>query len=262
MYTWLKQPKSSITKKLIPIAVLTTLLSGIGLGAGFYFGLIRIQEPDRQQYPIQGIDISAFQKQIDWQKLDISARTGGDRSETDFIIIKATEGGDFKDPSFPDNWRNAGQKNLTRGAYHFFTFCKPGKIQAQNFINSVPIETNTLPPIIDLEFIGNCKTKPSVAALKQELQDYIIEVQKNYHQTPILYTTQEFYDAYLQHEFTPNPIWISNFYSQPRLADGRRWTLWQYTERGKINGIETLVDRNVFNGSKEQFQQLLNRDIQ
>jgi lysozyme len=251
--TSMQQPRKSIYRKLFLIAILTTLLAGIGLGAGFYFGHIRIHEPDRQQYPIRGIDISAFQKQIDWSKLD--------RSAADFIIIKATEGGDFKDQSFPDNWRNAGQKNLIRGAYHFFTFCKPGKIQAKNFIDSVPVENNTLPPIIDLEFIGNCKTKPSVATLKQELQDYITEVQKNYQQTPILYTTQEFYDAYLQHAFTPNPIWISNFYSQPRLADGRRWTIWQYTERGRVNGVETLVDRNVFNGSAEQFQQLLKRPV-
>jgi lysozyme len=249
----MRLPKSFINKKLVSIIILTTLLGGVGLGSGFYFGYIRIQEPDRQQYPIRGIDISAFQKQIDWSKLD--------RNEVNFIFMKATEGGDFKDPNFPENWRNAGQNKLNRGAYHFFTFCKPGKIQAQNFITSVPVKSNTLPPIIDLEFIGNCKVRPSVATLKQELQEYITEVQKTYQQTPILYTTQEFYDAYLQKEFTPNPIWISNFYSQPRLADGRRWTFWQFTERGRIAGVPTLVDLNVFNGSKEQFKQLLSRDL-
>jgi lysozyme len=247
------QLKSLTSKKLILLIALTTLFGGVVFGSAFYFGHLKIHDPDRQQYPIRGIDISAFQKQIDWPNLD--------RREVDFIIIKATEGGDFKDRSFLDNWRKSGQINIPRGAYHFFTFCKPGKTQAQNFIDTVPVESNTLPPIIDLEFIGNCKTRPSVATLKQELQDYITEVQKIYQQIPILYTTQEFYDAYLQHEFTPNPIWISNFYSQPRLADGRRWTLWQYTERGRVKGVENLVDRNVFNGSKEQFRQLLNRDI-
>ncbi len=247
----MQQSKKIIAKRLILLAILLTFLGGAAWGNAFYFGYFKIHDPDRQQYPIRGIDISAFQKQIDWPNLD--------RREVDFIIIKATEGGDFKDRSFPDNWRNSGQTNIPRGAYHFFTFCKPGKTQAQNFIDTVPVESNTLPPIIDLEFIGNCKTRPSVAVLKQELQDYIAEVQKTYQQTPILYTTEEFYDAYLQHEFTPNPIWISNFYRQPRLIDGRRWTLWQYTERGRVKGVETLVDRNVFNGSKEQFQELLNR---
>jgi lysozyme len=247
----MQQPQKIISKRLIPLAISFIFFGGVAWGIAFYFGYFKIHDPDRQQYPIRGIDISAFQKQIDWPNID--------RQQVDFIIIKATEGGDFKDRSFPDNWRKSGQTNIPRGAYHFFTFCKPGKTQAQNFIDTVPVENNTLPPIIDLEFIGNCKTRPSVATLKQELQDYITEVQKIYQQTPILYTTQEFYDAYLQHEFTPNPIWISNFYSQPRLADGRRWTLWQYTERGRVKGVQTLVDRNVFNGSKEQFQELLNR---
>jgi TIR domain len=44
--------------------------------------------------------------------------------------------------------------------------------------------------------------------------------------------------------------------------DGRRWTFWQYTERGRVTGVPTLVDRNVFNGSKEQFKQLLSSDLQ
>jgi lysozyme len=176
-----------------------------------------------------------------------------------FVVIKATEGGDFKDKSFGENWRKAGQNNFTRGAYHFFTFCKPGKVQAKNFIDSVPVENNTLPPIIDLEFKGNCKTRLSKAALKQELQDYIAVVQKNYQQTPVLYTTHEFYDLYLQREFIQNPIWISNLSTQPYLADGRRWTFWQYSNQGKVSGIETSVDLNIFNGSIEQFQELSNK---
>jgi lysozyme len=61
---------SLIIKKLMPIAILTTLLGGIVSGAAFYFGYFKIHDPDRQQYPIRGIDISAFQKQIDWSKLD------------------------------------------------------------------------------------------------------------------------------------------------------------------------------------------------
>jgi lysozyme len=243
--------KSPIAKKIIPAAILTTLICGAGISIAFYFGHIAIHHPDRKQYPIQGLDISAFQKQIDWPKID--------RNEVNFIFIKATEGATFKDRSFPENWRNAGQAKLIRGAYHFFTFCKPGKLQAQNFILTVPVEDNTLPPIIDLEFSGNCQTRLSPAALKQELQDYITEVQKVYQQIPILYATHEFYDAYLQHEFVQHPIWISNFYTQPHLADGRRWTFWQYSERGRVNGIGNLVDRNVFNGSLEQFQQLLKR---
>jgi lysozyme len=215
------------------------------------FGVSISQEPDRQKYPVRGIDVSAFQKKIDWSKIN--------PQEMNFVVIKATEGGDFKDKNFAENWRKTNQAKLTRGAYHFFTFCKPGKVQAKNFIDTVPTENNVLPPIIDLEFKGNCKARPSKAALKKELQDYIAAVQKNYRQTPVLYVTHEFYDAYLQHEFVQNPIWISNLSAQPYLVDGRRWTFWQYTNQGKVAGVETPVDLNVFNGSIEQFQELLGK---
>ncbi|MFW6328321.1 MAG: GH25 family lysozyme [Bacteroidota bacterium] len=43
------------------------------------------------------------------------------------------------------------------GAYHFFTFCKSGKVQAANFISSVLCSMKSLLPVIDLEFCGNCK---------------------------------------------------------------------------------------------------------
>jgi lysozyme len=39
----------------------------------------------------------------------------------------------------------------------------------------------------------------------------------------------------------------------------KNWTFWQYSNQGKVTGIETSVDLNVFNGSIEQFQELSNK---
>jgi lysozyme len=241
-----------ITKPLL----LFGCLIGLGLvtwGILFYNGIVAIHAPDRKQYPIQGIDISMHQKEINWQQLS-------QPGQTDFVIMKATEGGSFKDQRFIQNWQGAKQYDVVRGAYHFFTFCKPGKVQAQNFIATVPVEANTLPPVIDLEFAGNCKKTPTQTELFQELNDYIQLITQTYRQQPILYTTTEFYDAYLQNKFTEYPLWISNFYSTPQLSHNRAWTFWQYTERGKVTGINGLVDRNVFNGSPNQFKQLLQKN--
>ena len=98
---------------------------------------------------------------------------------------------------FLENWRKAKQAGLIRGAYHFFTFCRPGKEQAQNFIATVPVESGTLPPVIDLEFGGNCQARPPREDLVSELTEYIAEIERVYQQTPILYVTYEAYDAYL-----------------------------------------------------------------
>ncbi|PSB53128.1 glycoside hydrolase family 25 protein [Chamaesiphon polymorphus] len=230
-------------------------ITGVG-GLLFYFGIGHINYPDRNRFPIRGVDISSHQQQIDWARLD--------RSNINFILMKATEGGNFKDPRFQDNWRQARQQGTIVGAYHFFTFCKSGREQAQNYIETVPKQPGTLPPVIDLEFSGNCQSQPTQAGLETELNTFIAIVEKFYHKRPILYVTHEFYDRYLQNRYADRPIWISDFYSfnkLPILADGKQWQFWQYSERGRVAGIPTLVDLNVFNGDKTQFDRLINTEV-
>jgi lysozyme len=234
------------------ISFLALAIAGIG-GGLFYMGAFHVNHPSRSQFPIRGIDISNHQKNIDWNRID--------PSEINFVLIKATEGGDFKDPTFQTNWQRVREKKLVSGAYHFFTFCKSGQAQAKNYIDTVPQAKYTLPPVIDLEFVGNCQKKITSAELDRELQVFIDLVTARYDRQPLLYTTHEFYDAYLRGKYPSNQIWISDFYSfkkLPTLADGRSWTFWQYSERGRVSGIETLVDLNVFNGTQSQFKKLVN----
>jgi lysozyme len=234
------------------LSSLALLIAGIS-GGLFYFGKIHINHPSRTQFPIRGIDISSYQKNINWNRID--------PAEVNFVLIKATEGGDFKDPTFQSNWQHVRERKLISGAYHFFTFCKSGQEQAKNYIETVPPAKYTLPPVIDLEFIGNCKKIPTSAELEKELQSFMDLVEVQYHRKPLLYTTHEFYDRYLRGKYPTTPIWISDFYSWnklPTLSDGKTWTFWQYSERGKVAGIDTLVDLDVFNGTQAQFEKLVN----
>jgi lysozyme len=243
--------KINVKSIVLSIGILATTIAGIS-GVLFNFGLIHVNDPDRNQFPIRGIDISNHQKQIDWANFD--------RSQVNFVLIKATEGGDFKDPLFERNWQNVRQKGTIAGAYHFFTFCKSGREQAKNYTETVPRSSQTLPPVIDLEFSGNCKSIPTPAALDRELNTFMTIVETFYKKKPILYVTYEFYDRYLQRKHPNNPIWISDFYSfnkSPTLSDGKPWLFWQYSERGRIGGIPTLVDLNVFGGTKAQFERLV-----
>ena len=48
-------------------------------------------------------------------------------------------------------------------------------------------------------------------------------------------------------------------YTKPVLSDGREWVFWQYSHKGRLNGYsgkEKFIDLNVFNGSKEYFNEL------
>ncbi|TGU69877.1 lysozyme, partial [Mesorhizobium sp. M1C.F.Ca.ET.144.01.1.1] len=117
--------------------------------------------PDRAEFPIRGIDVSHHQGQIDWQRVAAD--------DVAFAIIKATEGGTHVDTEFATNLREARAAGLAVGAYHFFTFCRPGADQAKNFIAAVPRGEALLPPVVDIEFGGNCPQRPSPQQLNAEL---------------------------------------------------------------------------------------------
>ena len=93
-----------------------------------------------------GIDVSYHQGDIDWETLS--------RQGIDFAFIKATEGSGYADTYFRNNYKNAADTDIRIGAYHFFSFDSPGKTQAENFIRTVPVTDDMLPPVIDLEYYG------------------------------------------------------------------------------------------------------------
>lgn len=105
--------------------------------------------PSKQDYPVRGVDLSYYQGNIDW---DVLASQG-----VDFCFIKATEGVDHNDSQFAQNWQTAQAAKIYVGAYHFFRFEDTGREQAENFIRTVPVTENTLPPVIDVELIHNGK---------------------------------------------------------------------------------------------------------
>jgi lysozyme len=180
------------------------------------------------------------------------------RSENlSFVFIKATEGGDFVDPDFKSNWLKAKESGLATGAYHFYRICKSGIEQSENLLRVVPKDSSSLPPVIDLEFGGNCRSEKTKAQVTGEMRDLVEKIKEHYGQFPILYSTNEFYNEYLTRHFNDCPIWIRDINSKPSLAQNRKWTFWQYANKGHLNGIDGYVDLNVFNGNKEEFRKLV-----
>src|SRR5437667_5035 len=54
-----------------------------------------------------------------------------------------------------------------------------------------------------------------------------------------------------------NPLWIASYRKTPELVGG--WTtyaVWQYTDRGHVAGIDTIVDRDRFNGTQSELNAL------
>jgi lysozyme len=227
--------------------------AGIAAFALFDAGIVRFNYPSRHRFPVQGIDVSHHQGRIDWQRVAAS-------KTVQFAYIKATEGGDYRDASFVQNWRESRQAGIVRGAYHFFTLCRPGQEQAKNYLATVPREADALPIAVDLEFIGNCAARPSAQAVIAELLAFLGEIRKADSRTPVFYVTYEFYDRYLKDNIRRLPahhLWLRNIFYEPAQKQCERWRLWQFAHRGRVDGIAGPVDLNAFCGDRTAFMALL-----
>jgi lysozyme len=201
-------------------------------------------------YAIHGIDVSKHQAAIDWEAVgamqDKDVKIG-------FSFIKATEGINNVDVAYRRNWLKAKEAHIPRGAYHFFISSKSGKAQAENFIQTVTLEKDDLPPVLDIETTNGA----AVPDLQQRVKDWLVMVEKNYKVRPVIYTNVDFYDNFLAGKFDDYPLWVAHYLVQDKPRVKRNWLFWQHNEAGHVNGIDAFVDFNVFNGDSSDFRKLL-----
>ncbi len=198
-----------------------------------------------KNYEIHGLDISHYQKDIDFKKLKKS-------KYVDFVFVKAIEGFSVKDKKFHQNWAGLKANNITRGAYHFYRPSAKAKTQALAFIRRVKLSKGDLPPVLDLEETDNRSKDIILKGVKIWLET----VERHYGVKPIIYVNQDFYYNYIEGNLEEYPIWIAAYrWSKPDVREGD-WQFWQYTDKGKIKGISGYVDRNVFVGNLADFKVL------
>ena len=201
-------------------------------------------------YTIHGIDVSRYQRVIDWE--DVKAMNV-DNIRIGFAFIKATEGVQMVDEQFRRNWVEAENYELPKGAYHFFVPGKSGLEQARNFISIVQLKPGDLPPVLDVETAGNA----TVLTVQREMRKWLNAVEQHYHIMPIIYSNIEFYHRYVAGCFDNYPFWIAHYLQPERPRIDRKWSFWQHSERGHVNGIATPVDFNVFSGDSLEFGELM-----
>ena len=126
-------------------------------------------------------------------------------------------------------------------------------MQAENFIKVVNLKTGDLPPVLDIEqTYGMGK-----GVIKNELKEWLDIVEMNYNVKPIIYTNIDFYKQNLGGDFDDYPLWVAHYYQprQPRIK--RDWVFWQHNDNGRVNGVLSPVDFDVFSGDSVAFNQLL-----
>lgn len=187
---------------------------------------------------IHGIDLSRYQGEVFWEAV-------GDNSKMAYVYLKATEGGSLIDPTYKKNIELAHHYGLKVGSYHFFRPKVDLTQQIENFKSQCRPGDQDLLPMIDIESTGGLSTEEFCDSLMKFLQ----MVEKEYRQKPLLYTGTNFYNKHLQGKIDGYKLMIAQYSKrEPQLADNHDFDMWQYTAKGRINGINTYVDKSRFMG--------------
>lgn len=199
----------------------------------------------------KGIDVAAHQHPggtpIDWSKV----RTDGQS----FAFVKATEGGDWVNPHYVEDIQAANAAGLKTGAYHYARPAGDAKTQAANFAAQIALAPDqTLPPALDIEVAEG----KSAAQLEQWIEEFTSELKRLTGRTPMIYTYKYFWMGQMNNsqKFSDMPLWLAAYQDQAPEAVGgwNELSFWQRSGSGKVAGISTDVDMNLFNGSKQQLQ--------
>ena len=197
---------------------------------------------------IYGIDVSHHQGKIEWGKVK-----KWKNKKLDFVYIKATEGATYIDETYKTNIKEAKENDFLVGSYHYFRTTSSIENQFQNFIKTIDKSEQDLIPLIDVEEKTNWTNKE----FHKNFKAFLNMVENYFGQKPMIYTVNSFYNLNLSGKYKEYHFLIGRYgENEPNMRDKTSWTIWQFSETGKVEGIPMDVDIDVIN-DKYNLQDLL-----
>jgi len=187
---------------------------------------------------IAGIDISEWQRSVDFTKVK--------EEGIEIVYIRSSAGNSYVDAKFEENYRNAKNAGLKIGFYHYVTArnTTEAKEQARFFASVIAGKE------------ADCKIAMDFETFRGLNREEINEIARTFLETLQELTNKEliiYSDAYNRGRvfdkslFDKYPLWVAEYgVERPEVED---WVGWQYSDRGKINGIEGNVDKDEFKES-------------
>lgn len=188
------------------------------------------------------VDLSHWQANPDFKGLAANGVSA--------VILKATQGSDYVDPTFVSRYAAAISTGLLVGAYHF--------CDATSTINQVhhflTIAGSCTVLALDIEENGTGDT----VTIKQAA-DIVSKIQMNTNKLPLIYLNRYGPDG--KGTGLPNqilsrcPLWLAEYSTNSVLPEGwNDYTFWQYTQTGSINNYGP-INRSKYNGTIEQLKE-------
>ena len=191
--------------------------------------------------PYDGIDVARYQKGADWAKI------AADKN-IKYAYIKATEGAKRVDECYTYHLNGARKHHIKVGSYHFFSMKSSVTAQFANFKRTVHKDKQDLIPMIDVEL-------KVVGFTRKQLQDSVKAfadlIREHYGCEPLIYVGMSYFTENFDKSFADYKLFIPRYSGnddvEPVLAYGAKWTIWQFTQEGRIPGIDGIpgIEGNV-----------------
>ncbi|MCM1039537.1 MAG: glycoside hydrolase family 25 protein [Roseburia sp.] len=193
----------------------------------------------------KGIDVSRYQEKIEWDKV------AGDGIEYAFIrlgIRGYTEGEIVEDEAFTYNIENALDNGIEAGIYFFTqaTSVEEAREEAQFVLDALEPYDVTYPVVLDVEAVSN-KNARTADLTKEERTEYCLtfcEMIKQAGYTPMIYGNLKSFMLLLDLEqLEEYDKWFAHYDTEVYFPYD--FKIWQYTDTGKVAGIDGDVDINI-----------------
>ena len=199
------------------------------------------QKEDEEDLPIEGIDVSKYQGDIDWAKVAASGKK--------FAFIRYGWAGydghisDGLDPYFAANMKGAIAAGIDVGVYVYSYAKTPdaAKIAAQETVQAAKAYRVAYPIVLDFED-GQYASASQKAANTEIAKAFLKEVEAlGYY--AMLYTYTNFAQNYLDMPALKNyDFWVADYRGYVGYAGA--YGVWQTSSTGQVSGIAGNVDLN------------------
>ena len=207
------------------------------LAAGLFISSCSSSRHLKNEYALSptdydGIDVSHYNGTIDWKAVSRN-------KNIKYVYVKATQGSGYLDPCYVSNVEGARRAGLKVGIYHYFTSRSSATAQFQWFRSQAIKTEQDLIPMVDVEEMKGWRDR---LELQDSLMAFAHLVKKFYGTAPLLYTSQNFYNANLSPRFGKFWLFIAAYRKTEPSINGAAWNLWQFTDTGRVKGITGFTD--------------------
>ncbi len=217
--------------------------------ANFYIedGFMAYHDDEGNKISHLGVDLSYHQENVNWDELAASG--------IEFVMLRCgyrgySEGGLVKDEKFDEYAKACNDRNIPLGVY-FFTQAvsvEEAEREAEFTIDLIKDYKISYPVAIDTEYVSDKEARTNIEEIDEDLRSSMCiafcEKIKEAGYYPMIYASEN----WIRRELDFEALQEYDFWAPQYLEENDfmyDFTIWQYTERGFIKGVDEQVDLDI-----------------